>query len=106
MSGLLRLAYVSRNHSERGFALGLCYVQKWFCTWAVLSSPGPTNFLPRRMAVEAVVGLSIFFTLILGLSNGFPQGWSKIPEAFCVGPSHITMGKLSKREFSQLKFVL
>jgi hypothetical protein len=97
---------VSRDHSERGFALGFCYVEKWFCTWSVLSSPGPTIFLRRKMPVEAVVGLNNLFTLILGLSNGFPRGWSKIPGAFCVCPSHITMGKLSKQEFSQLKLVL
>ena len=58
------------------------------------------------MAVEAVAGLSNFFIFILGSSSGFLQGWSKISQAFHVGPSHITTGKLSMREFSQLKFVL
>jgi hypothetical protein len=60
------MSYVMCNHFERGFALGLCYIQKWSRTWAVLSSPGPTTFLPKKTAVEAVVGLSNFFTLILG----------------------------------------
>jgi hypothetical protein len=58
------------------------------------------------MAVEAVAALSKFFIFILGLSSGFPLGWSKISQAFCVGPSHITTGKLSIQDFFQLKFVL
>ncbi len=37
---------------------------------------------------------------------GFREASQKISQAFCISPSHINTGKLSKQEFSQLKFVL
>jgi hypothetical protein len=37
---------------------------------------------------------------------GFRVAGQKFSQAFRVGPSHITTGKLNKQEFSQLKFVL
>ncbi len=37
---------------------------------------------------------------------GFRKAGQKNSQAFRVGPSHITTSKLSKQEFSQLKFVL
>jgi hypothetical protein len=58
------------------------------------------------MAVEAVVGLSKFIFVYKAYLVGFLQGWSKISQAFHVGPSHITTGILSMQDFSQLKFVL
>jgi hypothetical protein len=37
---------------------------------------------------------------------GFREAGQKKSQAFRVDPSHITTGKLSRQEFSQLKFVL
>jgi hypothetical protein len=91
--GLLGLAYVLRNPSKDGFALGLC-----------LLSLGSTNFY-LKTAFEAVVGLSIFLLLyqadLLGSARPI-----KISKPFVSALSILLRVNLIKQEFSHLKFVL
>jgi hypothetical protein len=55
-----------------------------------------------KTAIEAVAGLSKFLFLYKAYLVGFRKAGQKFPKpfAFHISPSHITMGKLSIREFS------
>ncbi len=64
--------------SKDCFALGLSQM-----------NPGPANFYLEN-GRWGCCRLKYFFIFNLGLSSGFPQGWSKISQAFRVVPYHIT----------------